>query len=65
MSKALWASAKATSPGATNSATPMPGSISSRPASASTKTARNSRLETSGPPIDSRPKRRNAVNCRR
>jgi hypothetical protein len=54
-SNALWVRLKMTMPGAMNWTRVTPGAISPRPPSARLNTARNSRLETAGPPIDSTP----------
>ena len=49
-SKAACPRANMTMPGATNCTTGTPATISLSAPAASTKTARNSRLETAGPP---------------
>ncbi len=53
--KALWAMLNMTIPGAMNWASEAPGTISPGPPRARSKTARNSRLDTAGPAIDSTP----------
>jgi hypothetical protein len=55
LKKPLCISANMTIPGATNCTKVRPPPASPWPPRASTKTARNRRLETIGPPIDSTP----------